>query len=259
MRALTAMPSEEARRLSGVLFDLDDTFLDGTRLRSAALAALEALALAGLRLVAVTGRPSGWGAAISRQWPVDGVVTENGAVADYMEGGRCRRRLLGQAADPEANRQRLLRIVQETRGAFPELVPTDDVAGRVSDYTFDVGEHERVAPDIVARAMSFAEARGARTSCSSVHLHLTLDAHDKASGVVAFLTKRFGLDPTLCRSRFAFIGDSGNDAACFAAFGTTVGVANLRGRPTVVPRYRTMGARSAGFVEFSDRILALRG
>ena len=42
--------------------------------------ALWDLSDAGLRLVAVTGRPSGWGEVIARQWPIDGAVTENGAV-----------------------------------------------------------------------------------------------------------------------------------------------------------------------------------
>ena len=54
--------------------------------------------------------------------------------------------------------------------------------------------------------------------------------------------------------RFAFAGDSGNDAACFAAFRTTFGVANVRAslaRLSVTPRYvatRTMGE---GFAEIA--------
>ena len=55
------------------------------------------------------------------------------------------------------------------------------------------------------------------------------------------------------------IGASDNDAACFAAFRVTIGVANLSGRQTVPPRYRTMGARADGFVEAANALLARDG
>ena len=45
---------------------------------------------------------------------------------------------------------------------------------------------------------------------------------------------------------FAYIGDSENDSACFAAFRVTIGVANFKGRPTVPPRYVTQHAMGAG-------------
>jgi len=40
---------------------------------------------AGLALVAVTGRPAGWGRVLARQWPVAGCIAENGAVAVVLE------------------------------------------------------------------------------------------------------------------------------------------------------------------------------
>ena len=94
---------------------------------------------------------------------------------------------------------------------------------------------------------------------SSIQLHVSLDADDKASGVVRFLGLLHGIDATTATYRFAFIGDSENDASCFAGFHHSFGVANLRGRPSLWPRYRARGAKSHGFIEIADALLAARG
>jgi HAD superfamily hydrolase (TIGR01484 family) len=254
---LRYLPRNEATVLTGLLFDLDDTFLDGSRLNSDAFASLVRLSEAGFRLVAVTGRPAAWGELAARQWPLDGAIAENGAVWWWREGKHLRTRDTA-GEDRGARKARLDDLVKSLRMAFPALQPSDDVHLRVTDYTFDIGEHERVPADVVADARRFATRLGARSHTSSVHLHVTFDAVDKASASVAFLGERFGVDPTLARRGFAYIGDSENDASCFAAFRTSIGVKNLRGRPSLPPRYVTNGERGTGFAEAADRLLALR-
>jgi len=61
--------------------------------------------------------------------------------------------------------------------------------------------------------------------------------------------------------RYAFIGDSGNDEACFSAFRLTFGVANVRdwvSRLSVPPRFVASAPEGAGFVEIADRLVTLR-
>jgi acetylornithine/N-succinyldiaminopimelate aminotransferase len=87
---------------------------------------------------------------------------------------------------------------------------------------------------------------------------VTLDGHDKASGAAFLLRTRFDIDPTASRVQAAFIGDSENDAACFAAFRTTIGVANLSGRPTVTPRFVTASPRGQGFAEAAEVLVQRR-
>jgi len=241
-----------------LLFDLDDTLLDGTRLTEEAYGSLFRLRESGLRLVAVTGRPSGWAEVLVRQWPIDGVIAENGAIAWRSSSGRV------ELQDPRAAvraevRLELRRVVERISSELPELCPADDVHARLTDFTFDVGEHERAPDAVVRRAESLARSLGARTVRSSVHLHVSLDGADKASGAVRFLGRNLGLDPGLCRHVAGFVGDSENDAACFAAFATTFAVANLRGRPTVSPRYVTRAPRGAGFAELTRTLVHLRG
>jgi hydroxymethylpyrimidine pyrophosphatase-like HAD family hydrolase len=230
--------------------------LDHGALARDTYAALHRLAEGGMILVAVTGRPSSWGAVIARQWPVHGVVAENGAIAHSKQDGRVQ---LWDELPPDAraSRQRRLReIADAVLAAFPGLRLADDCSGRTTDVTIDIGEFERVAADVVSAAIELATRLGARTSTSSVHLHLSLDGDDKATGVVRFLGRRFGQDPTACRWKFAFIGDSENDASCFAAFRTTIAVRNFRGRPTVMPRFLVSEERGKGFVRAADLLLS---
>jgi hypothetical protein len=93
---------------------------------------------------------------------------------------------------------------------------------------------------------------------SSIQLHVSFDHDDKATGALRFLHEVFNVDPTRARYEFAFIGDSENDAACFAAFHTSIGVQNLVGRPTLTPRYVTTRPRGLGFSEAADVLIAMR-
>ena len=255
MKPASRFPAAAARRLAGVLFDLDDTLLDRGRLTVAALTALYRLAEAGLILVGVTGRPAGWGQVLARQWPVSGMVTENGIIALVQREHRVH---VLDRATPEQRaerRQRLDALVSELRSRFSELVPSDDVAGRVADFSFDIGESRQVDAGVVKAATELAHERGARVVRSSIQLHLSYDGDDKASGVLRFLHAVHGVDVTSARHRFAFVGDSENDAPCFGTFEHSFGVANLRGRPSLEPAYRASQPMGAGFAEIAGVIL----
>jgi HAD superfamily hydrolase (TIGR01484 family) len=258
MLPIDRLETDEARSLAGLLFDLDDTFVDHGKLGEAAYGALFRLREAGLELVVVTGRPAGWGEVLARQWPVLGVVTENGAIALSRRRDRVIRIDPTDAAQRQLRRERLALLVAAVRERCPALSPADDVDARCSDFTFDIGEHQRLPEETAQEAIEFCRGQGARVTRSSVHLHVSFDGDDKASGAVRLLGASLGVDPTTARFRFAFIGDSENDAACFAAFRTTIAVRNLSGRPTVQPRFVTRAERSAGFVEAAERICERR-
>jgi len=248
-----------APEFCGVVFDLDGTVLTGGKLTVAAYQAIHALHDAGLRLIACTGRPAGWGSVIARQWPIDAAITENGALAFVPDGAGivCVDRLA--VAEREARRAQLQQAAEALQEAHDDLVLTDDNLGRVTDVTFDIGETRTLAPERVAAIRHDAERRGLRTFTSSIHLHITLECDDKASGTLGLLARRFGDDPTEALARYVFVGDSSNDAACFAAFATTVGVSNVSdhvAEMNVPPRYVSRAAEGAGFAEIAEHILA---
>jgi HAD superfamily hydrolase (TIGR01484 family) len=252
------MARADARALQGVLFDLDDTVLTEGRLTLAALRALYQLHEQGLVLVGVTGRPAAWGQVLARQWPVTGMVTENGIITLAKEHNRIRVYDRATPDERKERRARLMQLVSEISSTFPELEPSDDVAGRFADYSFDIAEATTVDGNVVKAASELARERGARVVQSSIQLHVSFDGDDKASGVLRFLGARLGVDASSARYRFAFVGDSENDAPCFAAFQHSFGVANLRGRASLLPRYKASRPAGDGFAEIASAILEAR-
>jgi hypothetical protein len=261
VKPLFALPAEEARRLHGLLFDLDDTLLSHGLLTRVAYGALWDLHDAGMKLVAVTGRPSGWGEVMVRQWPIAGCVTENGAIHLVREGRGVTRWDACDELERRSRRIRLASLVDRVRELVPEARLTDDVDARRSDVTWDVGERVKLPEDRVHAIARAIEEAGARWTRSSVHLHATYDKDDKASGTLRFLAQQLGEEAGAAVTRFAFVGDSGNDAACFAAFRTTFGVANVRAalrHLTVPPRYVADRSMGGGFAEVAAEILRKR-
>ena len=258
MRPVEALSREEGARIEGLLFDLDDTLLSHGLLTRAAYGALWDLHDAGTKLVAVTGRPSSWGELVVRQWPIDAATTENGAVAVVREGKRVVRVDPCDSDERARRRAKLEALAGEMAERMPDLKPSDDRSGRVSDFTWDIGENESVPAERVALAQSIIADHGARSSHSSVHLHATYDGDDKASGTLRLLAARFGLDAGAARFRFAFVGDSGNDRACFSTFDTTFGVANVRRSIeslAVPPRWVASKEMGEGFAEIARALL----
>ena len=228
MKPLAALDRSTLSPIKGVFFDLDDTLLSHGVLTRGAYDALWDLRDAGLRLVAVTGRPSGWGEVIARQWPIDGAVTENGAVRILREGQGIVRCESCDEAERRSRRARLAQLVLAVEEGVPEARLSDDVDARRSDVTWDIGERRHLPADRVRAIAALIVAAGARSTRSSVHLHATFDEDDKASGAVAFAAQVFGDDTGSVLSQYAFLGDSGNDAACFAAFRHTFAVNYLK-------------------------------
>jgi hypothetical protein len=240
-----------------LLFDLDDTVLDHGRLTPPAFEALQRLGESDLLLVGVTGRPAAWAQILVRQWPLSGMLAENGNIA--VNGSQGPPHLMDRLSerDRAATMRRLADLAQEMCARWPELV-RDDGLGRVTDVAFDVAEHHHVAPDVVHQAIDFARSRGARTSVSSIHLHITFDTDDKATGALHYLAQAHGIDPTESRASFAYVGDSENDAPAFAAFDCGIAVANVCGRWTRPPAFVTRGSRGVGFQEAAYHLLRLR-
>jgi HAD superfamily hydrolase (TIGR01484 family) len=262
VRPLAALDAETASALRGVVFDLDDTVLDDGELGLDAYEGLFRMRQAGLRLIACTGRPSGWAEVVARTWPVEACVAENGACVWHKRAPGTV--VLVDPVDPadrRARRASLAALADAVIAQHPTMGLSDDTAARRTDIAFDVREHRRVADDVVAAARARLVAAGARTFLSTIHLHASFDAADKATGSIAFLVEALGEGATTARSRWAFVGDSDNDAPAFAAFRTTFGVANVRARLgalTIPPAFVAEAPRGAGFAEIARRLAALR-
>lgn len=259
MRPISELGGAELARIRVVAFDLDDTLLTDGALLPSVYSALGALEQAGYVLIAVTGRPLGYGEVVARLFPVAGVVVENGSLSVRRSGGG----VLVVDPVPEAERrarlERLAQVEAAIRKALPSARYSDDMPLRRSELTFDVGERWRMPEPEVVAMLTIIRAHGAWATRSSVHVHATFDRTNKAEGLLRFVRE---LDPSCdagsWRQRILFVGDSGNDAACFAGYPTTVGVANVRAATaslSLLPRYVTRAEKGLGFQELALHLL----
>jgi HAD superfamily hydrolase (TIGR01484 family) len=264
MNPLSELPMESARRVIAVLADIDDTLTHEGRLPALAYEALERLHEAGLIVVPVTGRPAGWCDLIARQWPVDGVVGENGAF--WFRYDDISKRMIRRFMRPDnvwqADRRRLETVAAQVLRDVPGAALASDQGYRSVDLAIDFSED--VPPldhDAVARIVAAFEAAGATAKVSSIHVNAWYGTHDKLSTSLNLLAEVFGVDGSAERERIVYVGDSPNDEPMFAFFPNAVGVANVSdfvGRMTALPAYIARGRSTAGFAELADLLIAAR-
>ncbi|MFT3921973.1 MAG: HAD-IIB family hydrolase [Myxococcales bacterium] len=261
MLPIAFFPPSTARALTGVCFDVDDTVTRHGQLEPAAYAALADLKDAGLKLIAVTGRPLGFAEVIARMWCVDAAIGENGAGYVAREGKGLRFGYWDDAATRAEQQLSLARIRARVTRELPFVQEADDVWARRCDLAFDVGERAQLTREQIQALVSLIEAEGAHSSVSSVHAHAQFGDHDKARGVARALHELWGLEPEQVGREFLFVGDSGNDAAAFAWFECTAGVANVvrhLDRLPRPPRFVAQRECGQGFAEIAAHILSAR-
>jgi HAD superfamily hydrolase (TIGR01484 family) len=247
-----------------VLTDIDDTLTHEGRLPALAYEALERLHQAGLIVVPVTGRPAGWCDLIARQWPVDGVVGENGAFWFRYDdrSKRMIRRFMRPDKEWRADRRRLEAVATQVQRDVPGTALASDQGYRSVDLAIDFSEDvPPLGPDAVARIVTAFEAAGATAKVSSIHVNVWYGTHDKLSTSLNFLAEVFGLDGAAARERIVYVGDSPNDEPMFGFFPNAVGVANVSeffGRMSALPAYIARGRSAEGFAELADLLIAAR-
>ena len=261
---LLDMPNADLANLKLVLTDIDDTLTLHGRLPAIAYEALERLQKAGIKVVAVTGRPAGWCDLIARIWPVDAVVGENGAFYfQYDPASRKMRRVYAQDEPVRhGNVARLHALAEGILKQFPGTAWASDQAYREIDVAIDFAED--VAPLPFSVAQKIAEEfhkNGASAKVSSIHVNAWFGEHDKLTMSLRMMQELFDIDGNKLNSKIAYLGDSPNDAPMYAHFYNGIGVANLgpfAPLMTHLPRYITLGEGGIGFSEFTDSVLGAR-
>ncbi len=261
MRPVTEIPSDVRAGIRVVLADIDDTMTVSGRLPASSYTALWRLHDAGVHVVPVTGRPAGWCDLICRQWPVAGVVGENGAFAFYLDGEHRRTLSHPAAPDPATTRDRLATIAQEVYRRIDGTRAAKDQFARLYDVAVDFREEPPLLDFAVAEQIKSAfEAHGAHAKVSSIHVNAWFGDYDKLSMTRLFLDDRFSLDldDPRANAQAVFCGDSPNDEPMFAAFINSVGVANIEpfvARLDHPPAYVSPHESAKGFAELVDMIL----
>jgi hypothetical protein len=261
---LSAIPAESCRSLRYLFSDIDDTMTDDGLLPASSLDAMWRLREAGVKVVPVTGRPAGWCDHIARMWPVEAVVGENGAF--YFAYDRGERRMHRVYVLPEEERKAGEALLERARerilAEVPEAAIAADQPFRLYDLAVDFAED--VGPlndEQIDRICAVLEEVGLRYKISSIHVNAWAGDYDKVGSMRMLLARDAAVPAEQALAESVFIGDSPNDEPAFAAFPSSIGVANVRdfiSRLTSPPAYVTEARGARGFAEAVDTILRRR-
>jgi HAD superfamily hydrolase (TIGR01484 family) len=250
-----------AARWRGIFCDVDDTLTHDGALVPAAYDALARAAAAGIRVVAVTGRPAGWAEVFASTWPLDGAIAENGAFAVRRRGRTVEHLTWDEAELCRAHQRQLHLAADVILREVPGARLADDQWLRRCDVAFDIGETQQLPRVTVDEIASRIRAAGANVVISSVHAHAFFGDHDKARMCERVARAWWNEELATTRGDYLFVGDSPNDQACFAYFPVATGVANVRrylDRLEPPPAYVTDGEGGHGFAEVVSFLLATR-
>ncbi len=262
MKPLGDWPLTDRRALVGVLTDIDDTLTTEGAITADALSALAALRASGLPVMAVTGRPVGWSEPFARDWPVQAIVAENGAVALVREpDGRLRKLYQQDATTRDRNLRQLQAVARHIVQTVPGAKLAQDSAGRETDIAIDHSEFTQLPPERIEQVVTLMREAGLQATVSSIHINGWIGDHDKYSGARWIVQELFARNLEAEITRWVYVGDSTNDERMFARFPNAVGVANIQrfaGVMTHLPAYVAEGERGAGFAQVTRAVLAAR-
>jgi HAD superfamily hydrolase (TIGR01484 family) len=263
MQPLAHWPLPPRQGLVGLFTDIDDTLTTEGAITPDALEAMAALKQAGLHVVAVTGRPVGWSEPFAATWPVDAIAAENGAVALVpSRDGSLDKRYQQDAATREHNFARMQTVLERIENRIPGAHRATDSAGRECDIAIDHSEFTQLGDEKIAEVVAMMRSEGMHATVSSIHVNGWYGDHDKLVGARWIVRQLWGRSLDDEMDRWAYVGDSTNDALMFERFTHSIGVANVRRFEAALPhlpRYVTKNERGAGFAEVAAAVLAARG
>lgn len=235
-----------------VLTDIDDTLTNDGQLGAEAYAALWELNKNGIHVIPITGRPAGWCEMIARQWPVAGVVGENGALFFQYKNKKMQRMYSITEAERQLNTKKLNLIQTQILNEIPEAALASDQFCRMFDLAIDFCEDiEKLNQKQIERIVSIFTEHGAQAKVSSIHVNGWFGNYNKLEMTLKAL-KSFGIDEKTAQEICIFSGDSPNDEPMFKYFPLSVGVANVKAfknQMSVHPKYVCAAEGGLGFVE----------
>ncbi|VTU30092.1 phosphoglycolate phosphatase [Variovorax sp. SRS16] len=262
MKTLAQWPLAARRGLVGLFTDIDDTLTTEGAITPDALQALAGIRAAGLHMVAITGRPVGWSEVFAATWPIDAIVAENGAVALVpSDSGMLSKRYQQDAATRERNFARMQAVLARIEREIPGARRATDSAGRECDIAIDHSEFVQLDDAQIAAVVALMRSEGMHATVSSIHVNGWYGEHNKLEGARWIVRELWGRDLDAEMDRWAYVGDSTNDALMFERFVHSIGVANVRRFEAALshrPRYVAPSERGAGFAEVAAAVLDSR-
>lgn len=234
-----------------VATDMDGTLTRQGHFSADLIHALEQLQEAGIAVIIVTGRSSGWVQSVVNYLPVWGAIAENGGIffssPDHQQ-------ILPDISNVNHHRNQLRQTFQQCQVRFPKLHESTDNPFRITDWTFDV---HGLSMDELNELRHQAEADQWSFTYSTVQCHIKPPGQSKAGALKHVLTNYF---PSIAQTSVITVGDSPNDESLFdvQVFPYSVGVANIQHYLEHLqhkPTYITQNPEVSGFCELVRSLL----
>ncbi len=236
---------EERENIKYIISDVDDTITKDGKLLPHALDALYKLKASGRTIILLTGGSAGWSDTYIRQWPVDAVICESGAV--FL--GYSRDREITSIINPEIEQDKVLKLrrkLMEYTSAYPF---SSDQFARVFDVAYDKKRMTGAEKTALRNILTFF---GASYAESSIHINAWFGNYDKKSALKYFLPNVLSISEEEYLEKGIYLGDSLNDEPLFGYFPVSIGmhtVEDMRSFFKELPTYISQYGSGDGFFE----------
>ncbi len=262
MKHITKIPVERLQQVKYLLTDVDDTITTEGKLLPQTLESLWKLHDAGIIIIPVTGGSAGWADTYIRQWPIDSVITESGALAYYTEPDGRRGTFYHPSIDKDGYALRSEELIGRVLKEVPGSKLSSDHFCRIFDIAFD---HHSEPPYLdklgIDSIIRICDELGASYGVSSIHVNCWFGTYHKLDMVKLFMEKIYHVDFEDLPSQSAYCGDSTNDISLFRKFPLSVGVGNLFTADWAeedLPSYGSEKLGGIGFAEFADLLISCK-
>lgn len=258
MKPLKDFFSSEIRYL---FTDIDGTLTTKDKISANTYQSLWSLHEAGIKVILVTGRPAGWCELLARQWPVHGVIGENGAFYFRHSENEMKRYFFASQEEREKFSSKLKQIEKDVLKKVPKAKVASDQFSRLFDLAIDFAED--VTPPLsneeISQIVETFEAHGATCKVSHIHVNGWFGDQNKSDACFYYAKNELGLkSDEEIQKACAYVGDSPNDEPLFEKFENSFGVANVvdyQDFMKVKPKYVSPSREGDGFIEIATHLI----
>ncbi len=243
--------SEERKNIEYVISDVDDTITKNGKLYPLVLDAMYRLKMSGRTIILVTGGSTGWSDGYIRQWPVDAVIAESGAVMLCHDRNGGITSIINPAIKKEEVMEKRRKLIEYT-APYPF---SSDQCVRIFDVAYD----KSMMTDSEIQALrNILTLFGASVAESSIHINAWFGSYNKKNALKFFMEKCLSIKEEEFLKKSIYLGDSFNDQPLFRYIPVSIGMHTVEDRRKdfeYLPSYVTTGTSGDGWVEVVNAIV----
>lgn len=253
-KAFHGLGFKKKDRIKYIISDVDDTITKNGKLYPHVLEAIWRAKLSGRTIILVTGGSVGWSDCYIRQWPIDAVIAESGAVMLCHDSDGSIMQIINPVIDKKMVMEKRRALLNYT-SPFPF---SSDQCARFFDIAYDKKKMDHTEIKALKNTLIMF---GANFSESSIHINAWFGNYDKKSSLKYFLPNVLGISEEDYLKNGIYLGDSYNDQPLFEYIPLSIGmhtVEDNRENFEILPQYITRGTSGDGWCEVIVSLLKER-